>query len=77
MNNLPQLLAQHTPFGLTVGQILGVGAVAVVLFAGWLFVRIVLRLGAIFFRIGCIALVVFICGIASFFALYNITLNNK
>ena len=74
MNNLPQLLAQHTPFGLTVGQIASVAVVAVILFAGWLVVKIVLRLGALFFRIGCIALVVFICGIASFIALYNITL---
>ena len=73
MNNLPQLLAQPTPFGVTVGQIAAVVVVAMVLFSGWLVVRVVLRVSALFFRLGCAALIVFICGIVSFIALYNLT----
>lgn len=73
MNNLPQLLAQPTPFGLTVGQIAAVAVVAMILFSGWLIVRIIMRVSALFFRIGCAALIVFICGIVSFIALYNFT----
>ncbi len=62
-----------TPWGLTVGQTAGIFGIAVVLFIGWMIVRVVLRLGEILFRIGCIVLVVFICGIISFVAIYNLT----
>jgi hypothetical protein len=51
----------------------GIFAVAFVLLIGWIIVRVVLRLGEILFRIGCIVLVVFICGIISFVAIYNLT----
>ncbi len=62
-----------TPWGLTVGQTVGIFAIAFALFIGWIIVRVVLRLGEILFRIGCIVLVVFICGIVSFVAIYNLT----
>jgi hypothetical protein len=62
-----------TPWGLTVGQTVGIFVVAAVLLVGWIIVRVVLRLGEILFRIGCVVLVVFICGIISFVAIYNLT----
>lgn len=73
MNDISQLLAQHTPWSLTVGQTAGIAVVAVILLAGWLFVQFTLRLGAFIFRMGCAMLIIFICGLASFIVLYNLS----
>ena len=73
MDNLPQLLDQPTLWGLTVGQTLGVILVAFVLLAGWIFVRVVMRLAGILFRLGCAAIIVFIGGLVIFLLLSNLT----
>ncbi len=73
LDSLLQSLPNPTPWGLTVGQTLGIFVVAAILFVGWFIVRIVTRLGGLLFRLGCAALIVFICGIISFMALYNLT----
>ncbi len=72
MDNLPTLFAQPTPWGLSVGQTASVAVVAFVLLFGWVIVRIGLRLTSLLFRLGCAALIVFICGVVSFMMLYNI-----
>ena len=71
--DLNQTLAQHTPWGLTVAQTCGIGVVAIILFFGWILVRIGLQISGLIFRLGCAALMVFICGIVSFVVLYNLT----
>ena len=71
MDNLPDLLGQPTPWGLTVAQTLSIVVVAFVLLIGWIIVRIGLRLTGMIFRLGCAALMVFICGVVSFMVLYN------
>jgi hypothetical protein len=71
LDNLPDLLAQPTPWGLTVAQTLAIFVVAFVLFVGWLIVRIGLRLTSMIFRLGCAALMIFVCGVVSFMVLYN------
>ncbi len=71
MDNLPDLLAQPTPWGLTVAQTLSIFVVAFVLLIGWIIVRIGLRLTSMIFRLGCAALIIFVCGIVSFMVLYN------
>jgi hypothetical protein len=71
LENLPELLAQPTPWGLTVAQTLSIFVVAFVLFVGWVIVRIGLQLTATLFRLGCAALIIFVCGIVSFMVLYN------
>ena len=73
LDSLLQSLPNPTPWGLTVGQTLGIIVVAAVLFVGFLVVRVVTRLGGLLFRLGCAAMIVFICGIISFMALYNLT----
>ncbi len=72
MDNWSQLLEQSTFWGLTVGQTVGVFLVAVVLLAGWIVVRVGLRLAGVLFRLGCAAILVFICGLVSFLVLSNI-----
>jgi len=72
LDNLPQLLDQPTFWGLTVGQTLGVVLVAFVLLAGWIFVRFVMRLAGILFRLGCAAIIVFIGGLVIFLILSNL-----
>ena len=71
MDNLPDLLAQPTPWGLTVAQTLSIFVVAFVLLIGWIIVRIGLRLTSMIFRLGCAALIIFVCGIVGFMVLYN------
>ncbi len=71
MDNLPDLLAQSTPWGLTVAQTLSIFVVAFVLLVGWIIVRMGLRLTSLMFRLGCAALIIFVCGIVSFMVLYN------
>jgi hypothetical protein len=66
LENLPELLAQPTPWGLTVAQTLSIFVVAFVLFVGWVIVRIGLQLTATLFRRGCAALIIFVGGIVSF-----------
>ncbi len=73
LDSLLQSLPNPTPWGLTVGQTLGIFVIAVVLLVGFIVVRIVTQLGGLLFRLGCAAIVVFICGIISFMALYNLT----
>ncbi len=73
LDSLLQSLPNPTPWGLTVGQTLGIFAVAAVLLAGLFVVRIVTRLGGLLFRLGCAAIVVFICGVISFMTIYNLT----
>jgi len=73
LSDLQQTLAQATPWGLTVAQTGSIFLVAIVLFIGWLVVHTVLRLGAVIFRLGCAALMIFICGIVSFMVLYNLS----
>jgi hypothetical protein len=70
--NLPDFLAQNTPWGLTVAQTGAIGVVALILLIGWFIVHTALRLGGVIFRLGCAALLVFICGIVSFMVLYNL-----
>ena len=76
MDNFWDLMAQPSPWGLTYGQTASIIVVALVLLVGWVIVRVFLRLGSIIFRLGCAALIVFICGIASFIMLYNATSTN-
>ena len=71
--DLGQFLAQQTPWGLTVAQTGGIGVVAVILFAGWLVVHLVMRLSGFLFRLGCAAILVFLCGVVSYVVLYNLT----
>ena len=71
MDNLQDILGQATPWGLTVAQTLSIFVVAFVLMIGWIIVRIGLRLTGMIFRLGCAALIVFMCGIVSFMVLYN------
>jgi hypothetical protein len=73
MDNFWELMAQPTFWGLTIGQTVSIFVVAAVLLIGWVVVRVLLQLGSIIFRLGCAALIVFICGIASFLVLYNVT----
>ncbi|HLY29365.1 MAG TPA: hypothetical protein VKQ72_23670 [Aggregatilineales bacterium] len=70
--NLQNFLAQNTPWGLTVAQTGAIGVVALVLLIGWFVVHTTLRLTGTIFRLGCAALLVFICGIISFMVLYNL-----
>ena len=65
-------LAQHTPWGLTFAQTGAIGVVAVILLVGWSMVQVALKLTGTIFRLGCAAVFVFICGIVSFMAIYNI-----
>ncbi len=71
MGDLQQFLAQSTPWGLTVAQTGGIGVVAVILLVGWFIVQIGLRLSHLIFRLGCAAIMIFLCGVISFFAIYN------
>jgi hypothetical protein len=71
VDNLPDLLSQVTPWGLTIGQTASVFVVAFILLAGWIFVRVVLRITGLLFRLGCAALLIFICGLISFMVLSN------
>jgi hypothetical protein len=71
VDNLPDLLAQPTPWGLTIGQTASVFVVAFVLLAGWLLVRFVLHVTGLLFRLGCAALLIFVCGLISFMVLSN------
>ena len=73
MSDLGQTLGQATPWGLTVAQTGSIFVVAAVLLIGWVIVHTALRLGAVIFRLGCAALMIFICGIVSFMVLYNLT----
>jgi hypothetical protein len=73
MDNLPELLAQPTPWGFTVGQTALVAIVAVILVSGWLAVRVALRITGLLFRLGCAALMIFVCGLVSFIMVYNYT----
>jgi hypothetical protein len=68
---LQNLLSQMTPWGLTIAQTGVVFLIAVALVAGWTVIRIGLQLTGILFRIGCAALLVFICGLATFMVFYN------
>lgn len=73
MENFWELMAQPAFWGMTIGQTASIFVVAGVLLVGWVIVRTFLRLGSIIFRLGCAALIVFICGVASFIVLYNAT----
>ncbi len=70
--DIATFLAQHTPWGLTVAQTGGIAVVAVILLVGWTMVHMMLRLTGAIFRLGCAAVFVFICGIVSFMAIYNV-----
>ena len=72
MENIQNILAQPTPWGLSVAQTGAIIAVAFVLLFGWVIVRIGLRLTATIFRLGCAALIVFVRGLVSFMMFYNI-----
>jgi hypothetical protein len=76
MSDLPQFLAEATPWGLTVGQTASIFVVAAVLLLGWVIVHVGLRLTATLFRLGCAALMVFMCGLVSFFLIYNFASRN-
>ena len=73
MGDLQQFLAQTTPWGLTVAQTGGIGVVALILLVGWFVVQVGLRLSHLIFRLGCAAIMIFLCGIVSFFVLYNLS----
>jgi hypothetical protein len=73
LGDLQQTLAQATPWGLSVGQTGAIFVIAAILLVGWTVVHSALRLGALIFRLGCAALMIFICGIVSFMVLYNLT----
>ncbi len=73
LDSLLQSLPNATPWGLTVGQTLGIVVIAAVLLGGWFIVRIVTQLSGCLFRAGCAVLVVFICGIISYMAILNLS----
>jgi hypothetical protein len=73
LGDLQQLLAQGTPWGLSVGQTGAIFVIAAVLLVSWVVVHTFLRLGTVIFRLGCAALMIFVCGIVSFMVLYNLS----
>src|SRR5205823_5664052 len=69
LDNLQDILGQPTPWGLTVAQTLSIVVVAFVLLIGWIVVRVGLRLTGLIFRLGCAALIIFVCGNVRLFIL--------
>ena len=71
MDNLPQLFAQPTAWGLTVGQTAVIVALTFILVFGWTIVKLFFQVTGTIFRVGCAALLIFVCGLVSFMVFYN------
>lgn len=73
MDNLPELLQQPTPWGLTIGQTAVIALITFVLVFGWTIIKFFLQLTGTIFRVGCAAVLIFVCGLVSFMVFYNIS----